>query len=256
MEDGKLKAVVEVSKDITKEIKFQKKMMQQEKLVSIGRLCAGVAHEINNPLTTILTSSMLIQEDLEANDPIYDELGIINNEALRCRKIVKSLLDFARQSKAVKKRTDLNKVLNESVVLTRKQANFNNIKLTSHLGNNLPMVCIDKDQIQQVIINLTLNAIEATETEGEIKIFSYYLEDTKEVKIIVQDTGEGISNDNLDKIFDPFFTTKKTGTGLGLAISHGIIELHKGSISVESTIGKGTSFHIMIPINSVMENEV
>ncbi len=255
LEEGKLKAVVEVSKDITSEIKFQKKMMRQEKLVSIGRLCAGVAHEINNPLTTILTSSMLIQEDLEQKDPIYKELGIINNEALRCRKIVKSLLDFARQNKVVKKKNDLNKVIKESLVLTRKQANFNNIHLSASLGENLPMVHIDKDQIQQTIINLTLNAIEATATGGKIKILSHYLEDKKEVKILVQDSGEGISHENLDKIFDPFFTTKKTGTGLGLAITHGIIELHKGSINVESTPGKGTCFNITLPVNMAMDHE-
>ena len=249
IEKGELKAVVEVSKDITKEIEFQKKMMQQEKLVSLGRLCAGVAHEINNPLTTILTSSMLIQEELEQKDPIYDDLTIINNEALRCRKIVKSLLDFARQSKALKKKNDLNKIIQESLILTNKQAKFSNINLSATLGEDLPMVYVDKDQIQQVIINLTLNAIEATGDGGKIKIFSYFLKEKKEVKIMVQDTGDGIKRENLKNIFDPFFTTKKTGTGLGLAITHGIIEQHKGTINVESTLGKGTCFNISLPVN-------
>ncbi|MCP4672735.1 MAG: PAS domain-containing protein [Desulfobacula sp.] len=256
MENGDLKAVVEVSKDITKEMQFQKNMMQQEKLVSLGRLCAGVAHEINNPLTTILTSSMLMQEDLEQKDPIYDELAIINKETLRCREIVKSLLDFARQSKSLKRKNDLNKILNESLILTRKQAKFNDISLSASLGENLPMVYIDKDQIQQTIINLTLNAIEATGSGGDIKISSRFLKEKKVVKIMVKDTGAGISSENIDKIFDPFFTTKKTGTGLGLAITHGIVEQHKGTIEVESTPGKGSCFIITLPISKTRSNGI
>ncbi|MCP4723339.1 MAG: PAS domain-containing protein, partial [Desulfobacteraceae bacterium] len=214
-EMGKLKGVVEVSKDITKEIEFEKKMMQQEKLVSIGRLSAGVAHEINNPLTTILTSSMLIQEDLEEGTEIHKELTIISNEALRCRKIVKSLLDFARQSKPFKKMDDLNQVIKESLVLTRKQAKFKNIDLSSNLADRLPPFPIDRDQIQQTIINLTLNAIEATPSGGEIWLSSQYFENKNAIEIQVSDTGDGILVENLDKIFDPFFTTKKNGTGLG-----------------------------------------
>ncbi len=256
MEKGELKAVVEVSKDITNEIKFQKKMMQQEKLVSLGRLCAGVAHEINNPLTTILTSSMLMQEDIEQKDPMYDEFTIINNEALRCREIVKSLLDFARQNKSLKRKNDLNKILKESLMLTRKQAKFKNISLGVTLGEDLPMVYIDKDQIQQTIINLTLNAIEATGSGGDIKIFSRFFKENKMVEIMVKDTGDGISSENMDKIFDPFFTTKKTGTGLGLAITHGIIEQHKGTINVESTPGKGTCFIITLPINKTRNHDI
>ncbi len=249
-EKGELKGVVEVSKDITNEIEFQKNMMQQEKLVSIGRLSAGVAHEINNPLTTILTSSMLIQEDLEPGSEIYDELSIISSEALRCRKIVKSLLDFARQSKSFKSRNDVNEVIRESLILTRKQAKFKNIDLKADLAENLPLISIDKDQIQQTIINLTLNAIEATPSGGQIRIFSAPSKDKEEIEIKVKDNGVGIADEELDKIFDPFFTTKKHGTGLGLAITHGIIEQHNGKIRVESSLGKGTVFHISLPLGN------
>lgn len=247
-EDGELKGVIEVSKDITNEIEFQKNMMQQEKLVSIGRLSAGVAHEINNPLTTILTSSMLIQEDLEQGTEIYNELGIISNEALRCRKIVKSLLDFARQTKSFKRKNDLNEVIKESLILTRKQARFKNIDLSAGLGEKLPPIEIDKDKIQQTLINLTLNAIEATHSGGTVRISSQLSEDKKGLEIMVKDNGEGISARDLDKIFDPFFTTKKYGTGLGLAISYGIIEQHNGKIQVKSTPGKGTAFYISLPL--------
>jgi len=255
VERGELKGVIEVSKDITKEIKFEKKMMQQEKLVSIGRLSAGVAHEINNPLTTILTSSMLIQEDLEEGTQIYNELAIISNEALRCRKIVKSLLDFARQSKSFKKMDDLNEVIKESLVLTRKQAKFKDIDLATRLAPHLPKLTIDRDKIQQTIINLTLNAIEATPSGGKIRLFSHYLEKKNTIEIVVNDTGEGILPENLYKIFDPFFTTKKNGTGLGLAITHGIIEQHGGTIVAQSTPGRGTSFHITFPLTQGNDND-
>ncbi|MDD9304943.1 MAG: PAS domain-containing protein [Desulfobacter sp.] len=248
IEKGELKGVIEVSKDITKEIEFEKKMMQQEKLVSIGRLSAGVAHEINNPLTTILTSSMLLQEDLEQGTSMYDELSIISNEALRCRKIVKSLLDFARETKSIKRPEDMNAVITESLVLTRKQAKFKDIDLDMSLARSLPALSIDKDKIQQTIINLTLNAIEATPPGGKIRIFSKLLEDKNAIEVQVSDTGEGIPASNLDKIFEPFFTTKKSGTGLGLAITHGIIEQHAGRIFATSTPGKGTQFHIRLPI--------
>jgi len=253
IENGELTGVIEISKDMTKEIEFEKKMMQQEKLVSIGRLSAGVAHEINNPLTTILTSSMLIQEDLEPGTEMYEELTTISNEALRCRKIVKSLLDFARQSKPFKKMENLNNVIKESLILTRKQAKFKNIDLGSHLAETLPPLAIDKDKIQQTIINLTLNAIEATPSGGKIRIFSTYLENRNAIEVKIKDTGDGIAAENLDKIFDPFFTTKKNGTGLGLAITHGIIEQHGGTITAESEPGKGTQFCITFPM--IQEND-
>ncbi len=255
IEKGEFKGVIELSKDITNDIEFEKNMMQQEKLVSIGRLSAGVAHEINNPLTTILTSSMLMREDFEEGTEIYDELTTISKEALRCRKIVKSLLDFARQSKTFKKLDDLNDVIHESIVLTRKQANFKNIELNANLSGKLPKVAIDRDQIQQTIINLTLNAIEATPSGGTITLTSQYIEEEKAVQFVVMDTGEGIDTQDLNKIFDPFFTTKKTGTGLGLTITHGIIEQHGGSISVESAFGKGTKFFIRLPIAKGEEND-
>lgn len=247
-EKGGLKGVIEVSKDITKDIEFEKKMMQQEKLVSIGRLSAGVAHGINNPLTTILTSSMLIQEDLEPGSEIHKELAIISNEALRCRKIVKKLLDFARQTKSFKKLDDINEVINESLILTSKQAKFKNIDLDTRLATNLPPLPIDRDKIQQALINLTLNAIEATPSGGSIRILSQYFEKKKAIEIVVSDTGDGILPEHLNKIFDPFFTTKKNGTGLGLAITHGIIEQHGGTIVAKSTQGLGTQFCITFPL--------
>ena len=198
----------------------------------------------------MLFRSMLIQEDLEPGSEIHKELAIISNEALRCRKIVKSLLDFARQSKSFKKLDDINEVINESLILTRKQAKFKDIVLDTRLATNLPSLSIDRDKIQQTLINLTLNAIEATPAGESIRILSQYFEKKKAIEIVVSDTGDGILPEHLDKIFDPFFTTKKNGTGLGLAITHGIIEQHGGTIVAKSTPGVGTTFFITLPLGN------
>ena len=250
VDNGEVVGAIEVARDITKDIYIQKVMMQQDKMASIGRLAAGVAHEINNPLTTILTSAMLIQEDTDPEDPNYQELQTIADEALRCRKIVSSLLDFARQSKPVKKQHNLNEVVKESVVLTRKQAEFNDVTLEENLAEDLPTTNMDKDQLEQALINLILNAIAATEPGGKVAIETRLVTKANKIELVVSDSGKGISEKDMAKIFDPFFTTSESGTGLGLAITHGIIEQHGGTIDVESKLGQGTSFTIRLPLDN------
>lgn len=249
IENGQLVGAINISKDITQEINIQKMMMQQEKLASIGRLSAGVAHEINNPLTTILTSTLLLQEDFDQSDPIYRELQTVADEALRCRKIVASLLDFARQSRPTKKLTNLNDTVTQSFMLTRKQAAFKDVDIELALEENLPDVYVDKDQIEQALINLVLNAAEATEPGGKIRLSTRWNKQAGEIEIAVCDTGVGIPPENLDKIFDPFFTTTENGTGLGLAVTHGLIEQHGGTIEVDSTVGQGTCFTIGLKVD-------
>jgi len=248
IEDGDILGVIEISRDITGEINVQKGMMQQEKLASIGRLSAGVAHEINNPLTTILTTSMLLQEETQPEDPMYAELGIIAKETLRCRKIVTSLLDFARQSKPDKKEHDLNDIVKESLLLVKKQAAFKDVSVEQELAFQLPLIFVDKGQIQQSLINLVLNAIEATDTGGYVRIRTHHARENREIHVSVADSGEGISENHLVNIFDPFFTTKDDGSGLGLAITHGIVEQHNGSIDATSRLGQGTTFTIKLPL--------
>ena len=248
-ENGEVIGAIEISRDITQDINVQRIMMQQEKMVSIGRLSAGVAHEINNPLTTILTSAMLMQEDIDQDDPIYQELETIANETLRCRKIVTSLLDFARQATPAKKFNNINDIISECIVLTRKQAIFNDVTIEHDISTVLPPVNVDKDQIQQALINLTLNAIEATDHGGSVTFSTNYISEIEHVEIIVEDSGAGILSEDMDKIFDPFFTTKENGTGLGLAIIHGIIEQHGGTIDCKSEHGRGTTFTIRLPVS-------
>jgi two-component system NtrC family sensor kinase len=246
--------VIEISKDITKDILLQKKLVEQQKLASVGQLAAGVAHEINNPLTTILTTAMLIQEDMSPEDANYPELETIANETLRCRKIVTSLLDFARQRKPAKLLQDINQVIRDSMALTRKQAAFKDVAFEAVLSEPLPFVDIDRDQIQQCLINLAINGIDATDPGGKIRFTSRLVPEKQVVEITVSDTGGGIPEKDLDRIFEPFFTSKESGTGLGLAITHGIIEQHDGSISVESAEGEGTTFRIQLPVGKGVED--
>lgn len=254
IDDGQVTGMIEIARDITEDI-YQKILMEEDKMASIGRLAAGVAHEINNPLTTILTSAMLMQEDTDPDDPRYQELQTMANEALRCRKIVSNLLDFARQTEPTMKLTDVNKAIRKCVVLIRKQAAFNDVTVEENPAKDLPEISVDKAQIEQALINLILNAIEATDPGGKVTINSRFASETSMVEITVSDTGKGISEEDIDRIFEPFFTTGESGTGLGLAITHGIVEQHGGRIDVKSKFGQGTSFTIRLPCKQGDNND-
>ncbi|ACL03961.1 PAS/PAC sensor signal transduction histidine kinase [Desulfatibacillum aliphaticivorans] len=247
-EGEKVAGMVQFLRDITWETNLQKHFGDQEKLAAIGRLAAGVAHEINNPLTTILTSAMLIQEDIPADNPEHEELALIAKEALRCRNIVSNLLDFARQSEPCKSDQDVNDIVAEAAALVRKPANFKDIRLTCDLhGREIQAHC-DKAQILQCLVNLALNAIDATEPGGTITFETKLLPEGNWMEITVADTGPGLPENIVDKIFEPFFTTKPTGTGLGLSITHGFVRQHRGFISVENRADIGAAFTIRLPV--------
>ena len=248
VEDGRVSYVVEISRDITQEIKTQEMLLQQEKLGSVGKLAAGVAHEINNPLTAVLTNSMLLLEELTEDDSMYEDLKAIADETLRCREIVRGLLEFARQEAPAKAESDLNTIVASMVSLVRKQFSFKNIMIEQNLAEGLPLVKLDRDQFQQVIVNMLINAMEAIERDGEIQVETSYDKRWRNIVLRIKDTGRGIPEDIRLKLFDPFFTTKDTGTGLGLSISHGIVERHGGTISLESQVGQGTTFTITLPV--------
>jgi PAS domain S-box-containing protein len=247
IEDETVSYIVEISRDITQEIKTQEMLLQHEKLGSVGKLAAGVAHEINNPLTAVLTNSMLLLEELTEDDPMYEDLKAIADETLRCRDIVRGLLEFARQEAPAKVESDLNTIVASMVSLVRKQFSFKNITIEQNLADNLPVVKLDRDQFQQVIVNMLINAMEAIERDGEIQVETSYDERWRNIVLRIKDSGRGIPEDIRLKLFDPFFTTKDSGTGLGLSISHGIVERHGGTISLESQVGQGTTFTITLP---------
>ena len=233
---------------------IQSQLIQSEKLAAIGKLAAGVAHEINNPLTGILTNSSLMLQDLEAGDPRHDDLQIIVDETLRCRKIVKGLLDFARQTAPLKQAVNLNQVVDDVLNLVKNQAAFRNITFTTDLEHDLPTVLADKDQMRQVVLNIVLNAGEAVPGGGEIRVLTE-LDKADHVCLSISDTGPGIPETIKSRLFEPFFTTKTTGTGLGLAIAYGIMERHRGTIDILSSPGQGTTIRLRLPRDSKEEND-
>ena len=240
----------------TAELKrMQAQMIQSEKMVAIGKLAAGVAHEINNPLTGVLTNSSLMLEDLPDDHPWREDIQTIVNETLRCRKIVKGLLDFSRQTKPQRTLLELNQVVEDVLALVRNQTVFRSIRIVYDLDPHLPTVLADVDQIRQVVLNLVLNAAEAMVQGGELRIASSSDAPGKSVEVRVSDTGPGIPDEVRARIFEPFFTTKKTGTGLGLAVAYGIMERHQGELRVETARGKGTTFTIRLPIEGTTDDD-
>jgi len=230
-------------------VAVQMQMAQSEKLASIGRLAAGVAHEINNPLGGILTFSMLALEDCDDDHPLKQSLEVIVKQTLRCRETVKGLLDFARQSSSTSSLTEVNPVVDKTLLLLENQASFQNIRTVRKFAPNLPNVLIDAGQLQQVVINIVINAADAMEENGTLTIETLRAPNGSEILLQISDTGKGIPEDILPLIFEPFFTTKKVGkgTGLGLSIVHGIVTRAGGKIEVSSS-PKGTTFTIRLPI--------
>jgi signal transduction histidine kinase len=224
-------------------------LMRSEKLASIGRLAAGIAHEINNPLTSVLTFSSLLLR--KAEDGQKEKLEIVVKETTRCREIVRRLLNFSRQTEPRKENCDINLVIGSALSLTKNQLNAreHHISVKENLGE-LPSLQIDPNQMLEVFINMIINAVDAMAQGGELTITTGLTADARTVEIKISDTGYGIAKENLEKVFDPFFTTKEVGkgTGLGLAVTYGIIDGHNGSIDVESEVGKGTMFVIRLPL--------
>jgi len=227
------------------------RLLQSEKQASVGKLAAGVAHEINNPLTAVLTFTHLILRRDDLPDEVLKDLEIVKTQTERVRKIVKSLLDFSRQTVIKPEPTNINRLIEDSVGLLKNQALIKDVNLTFQRTSNLPTLTLDRNQFQSVLINMIINALDATPSGGHIDIQTTKANKDNEdgMEIEITDTGTGISEEDLDLLFDPFFTTKEVGkgTGLGLAVTAGIIERHGGTIKVRSQEGEGTTFTIWMP---------
>jgi two-component system NtrC family sensor kinase len=232
-----------------------RRIMESERLAHIGQLAAGVAHEINNPLQGIVTYSHLLLERATIGNGTRESLEKIVQQAERCRGIIRGLLDFSRQRKPDKRLSSVNRVLEECVSLVDQQSLFLNIRMVKQLSPDLPPVLMDPSQIQQIFMNMLINAAEAMNGTGQLTLTTRFVAADSAVEVRFTDTGHGISDVDRDRIFDPFFTTKEVGhgTGLGLAISYGIIKEHKGTIAVESQVGKGTTFTIRLPVTTEPE---
>ena len=231
------------------------KLLQSEKQASIGKLAGGVAHEINNPLTGIFTFTHMLLRRKDIPEEVRSDLETIAQETERVRKIVKGLLDFSRQTELDREPADVNRLVRFSISLVENQALIKGVSLNFEPGEGLPTITLDRNQIQSVLLNIMINALDATDPGGSITITSGIGVSTSKpgqngIEILCTDTGCGISPENLNKLFDPFFTTKDVGhgTGLGLSVSYGIVERHGGTIWVQSKIGKGSTFKVWLPI--------
>ena len=226
-----------------------------EKMASIGRLAAGIAHEINNPLTGVLTFAHLLRKKDNMTEQDQQDLDLIINETSRVGEIVRGLLDFARERPSMKEPLDVNHVIRQTMQLIRNQKQVEQITIKEDLNENLPKITGDENQLQQVLLNLSLNACEAMPDGGMLSI-STLARDGK-VFVSVADTGCGIQKEHLDEIFEPFFSTKPIGqgTGLGLSVSYGIIQQHGGTLEVESEESRGTTLTIVLPCIQDEESE-
>jgi two-component system NtrC family sensor kinase len=240
-------------------VSTQNQLIQYEKLTAIGKLAAGIAHEINNPLTSILLNSHLIAEKMGRSSTLQDNVKMIIDETTRCGTIVKGLLQFSRQSVPEKRPAQINDIINDTLLLFESQILVSNVRVVKSLSDGLPLVMVDTNKIKQVFTNLLLNALDAMPKGGVLTIASSITDDKAHVEVSFADTGRGITAEQKGRIFDPFFTTKgMKGTGLGLSVSYGIIEQHSGTITVESEVGAGTEFTIHLPVkgNETKDKEV
>ncbi len=231
----------------------QRQLFQSDKLASLGRLVSGIAHEINNPLTGVLSYSSILLKREDLAPEVKNDLKVIVRESKRCREIVKGLLDFAREQPPKKTKVNMNEVIANTISILSNQFTLHNVSVQIESAGDLCQINADAGQLQQVLMNLLVNAIDSFDEKGgtvRVCTKSKKMEDQKGILIEVSDNGCGIPRENLAKIFDPFYTTKgQKGTGLGLAVVWGIIEKHQGKIEVESEVGKGTTFKIWLPEN-------
>ena len=267
--DGEICKIIEIWRDITEEITARwedrarelkadlNKMVQEDRMISLGKLVASCVHEINNPIQGLLTFSDLMREILKESYPTQANiekfkhyLSLMSEELERCGSIVSGLLSFSRESPLEYKSIDINEVLDAVIKLTRHKMALQNIELRTDLAKGIIIVRGDANRLQQTLLNLIFNAIEAMPEGGRLHIASAPVRDGKQIQIEIRDTGCGIPDADMDHIFDPFFTTKGEGegTGLGLSIVYGVTKNHGGRIRVKSEEGKGTVFTLIFPI--------
>ena len=267
-QNGEIYQIIEVWRDITEQLSYRwdkrvkelksdlQKLVQEDRMISLGKLAASCSHEINNPIQGLLTFSYLMQEILAEGRPspkdleqFKKHLSFMSKELERCGNIISGLLSFARESPREYKEIDLNEVLEAVLALTKHKMELRNVHLTTRLHPGLLRLKGDERELQQCFLNLIFNSIEAMPNGGQLRIISDLNRDKNNVRVEVHDTGYGISKENLEHIFDPFFTTKGQGkgTGLGLSIVYGVTKNHKGNIKINSKVGEGSSFVLEFP---------
>jgi signal transduction histidine kinase len=240
--------VIHVLEDITQASKMQSQLLQTEKLSALGRLLASLAHEINNPLQALRSGLRLLARPNLDDEKRQRYVATLDKEVERLIHTTVQTLDFARPSRIGKKSTNLNQLLQETLVLVNKQLQRNEIETSFELASNLPDIQVVPDQIKQVFLNLILNAIDAMPNGGWLKLTTSYMPDDNLIMVALADSGRGIPEKIMNRIYEPFFSTKEAGTGLGLSISYSIVEVHGGHIEVESEPGVGSKFAVYLPV--------
>jgi PAS domain S-box-containing protein len=247
---GDIVGICCVSQDQTRRRQLQRELVRTEQLAAVGRLAAGVAHELNNPLSGILTFAEDLLLEADADDPKRKDYQVIVDETLRCRRIVRDLLEFSRQKKLDRQWIQINDVISRVLIMVERQFSFHNVEFDVELQDELPEIHADPHKIQQALLNLVINARDSMKSRGEISIRTA-AENGNEVQITVSDTGCGIPEDRLEEIFEPFFSSKgEEGYGLGLAAVRTIVEQHEGRVEVQSRAGVGSKFRIVLPVST------
>jgi len=237
----------------TRELKeSQEAMVQQEKMVGIGQLAAGIAHEMNTPLGTILGYAQMLREDLAQQPATSANLADVEEiigQAGRCRDLVKNLLNFSRRSSTEKKNASINDIIRKILSLIQHDFEMKGVHLQLSLDPNIPLARVNENEIAQVILNLSNNAADSMPDGGDLQIFTRYENESNRICIELHDTGCGIEEMDRTRVFEPFFTTKEVGkgTGLGLSICYNIVENHVGTIEFDTVLGKGTTFRVYLP---------
>jgi signal transduction histidine kinase len=243
----------ELQARISAQREAEARLIQAAKLAAVGEMAAGVAHELNNPLTTVVGFTELALEDLPIDSAARADLDLVLKEARRARSVVRRLLDFSRQAETVRVKADLNEIVDDVLMLTKHLMHTSNVQPEIRLGENLSWVLVDRNQIKQVVINLVNNALYAMPEGGRLVVETAEQEryGRKWLTLTVRDTGIGIPPENLERIFEPFFTTRgdRGGTGLGLSVTYGIVTDHAGMIEVESKLKSGSTFIVWLPLD-------
>jgi signal transduction histidine kinase len=236
---------------------YQHLAIHTEKMSALGRMAAGIAHEINNPLAGILLYSTNMMKKVPQEGPLKEGLEVIIHETIRCRGIIQDLLEFSRDQEPEKTPANVNDILEKALSILENEFGLHHIRIGKDLAAEIPAILLDINQMEQVFVNLLINAVEAIGEKGDITVQSCMDSQRKWARIMISDTGIGIPRDHMPKIFEPFFSTKTKGTGLGLAVSYGIVQKHQGSIQAVSQPGEGTTFTIEIPVknNALIEEK-
>ncbi|MBW1801150.1 MAG: GAF domain-containing protein [Deltaproteobacteria bacterium] len=234
----------------TQQEQYDQLALQTEKLSALGRMGAGIAHEINNPLAGILLYSSNMIKKVPDKGPLREGLEVIINETKRCKTIIQDLLEFSRESKPKTALANINDIVEKALSLLANEFSLHHIRVEKRLAKKMMDVMLDEKQIEQVLVNLLLNALHALGEEGVITVKSEVDLDKGWIGVEIADTGCGIPEEHVSRVFEPFFSTKSNGTGLGLSVSYGIVQKHNGSILVSSLVGEGTRFTLEFPFPS------